>query len=438
LEQYSSTYGVVGIPDGVRINYVTGESNVGSRVYLMDAEKEEYKVFKLKNREFSFDIDVSQLECGMNAAIYLVEMQADGGQGTNGNTAGAKYGTGYCDARCPTELKFVDGKGNLDASRGACCTEVDLWEANKLAGSMTMHPCSNAGFYPCTGIECGDGNKHQYYQGVCDKDGCEWNSYRMGNSSYLGPGATVDTLKPITVVTQFLTDDGTDAGALSDIRRIYVQDGKVIQNSYATVGGIQGDSITDAMCTKQKEAFIQTRDVGNTEGAYNQFGEKGGLRKVGEALDRGLVLVFAVWDDTAVKMQWLDSFLPHDLPEGTPGALRGPCKTEYGDPTWMRENLPAQYATFANLQYGDIGSTAVHAMAPPKATARVPAPSEVNFAMQKFEQGKKSAEEAVNRHAAIVMPAFFGLLAIGAAALAKRRRGPRPTEVSTEHLVCIE
>jgi cellulose 1,4-beta-cellobiosidase len=31
-----------------------------------------YKVFKLKNREFTFDVDVSQLPCGLNGALYFV------------------------------------------------------------------------------------------------------------------------------------------------------------------------------------------------------------------------------------------------------------------------------------------------------------------------------------------------------------------------------
>ena len=41
----------------------------------------------------------------------------------------------------------------------------------------------------------------------------------------------VDTTKPFTVVTQFITNDDTDNGNLDEIRRIYVQDGKVIPNS---------------------------------------------------------------------------------------------------------------------------------------------------------------------------------------------------------------
>lgn len=31
-------------------------------------------MFKLLNQEFTFDVDVSQLPCGVNGALYFVEM----------------------------------------------------------------------------------------------------------------------------------------------------------------------------------------------------------------------------------------------------------------------------------------------------------------------------------------------------------------------------
>ena len=58
---------------------------------------DDYMMFKLINRELTFDVDTSTVECGMNGALYLVEMEQDGGMKGN-NKAGAAYGTGYCDA----------------------------------------------------------------------------------------------------------------------------------------------------------------------------------------------------------------------------------------------------------------------------------------------------------------------------------------------------
>ena len=71
------------------------------------------------------------------------------------------------------------------------------------------------------------------YDGVCDKDGCDFGSWRLGDHEYYGPGSEfkIDTTKPFTVVTQFITDDGTENGELISVRRKYVQDGNVIENS---------------------------------------------------------------------------------------------------------------------------------------------------------------------------------------------------------------
>lgn len=66
---------------------------------------------------------------------------------------------------------------------------------------------------------------------MCDKDGCDFNSFRMGDESFFGNGLQVDTSKPFTVVTQWITSDNTSNGDLVEIRRLYVQNGKVIMNS---------------------------------------------------------------------------------------------------------------------------------------------------------------------------------------------------------------
>ena len=81
----------------------------------------------------------------------------------------------------------------------------------------------------------------------------------MGDKTFLGKGMTVDTSKPFTVVTQFITSDNTSSGTLSEIRRIYVQNGKVIQNSNANIAGVDPvNSITDNFCAQQKTVFGDT------------------------------------------------------------------------------------------------------------------------------------------------------------------------------------
>ena len=42
---------------------------------------------------------------------------------------------------------------------GACCAEMDIWEANSRATAYTPHPCSIVGPYTCDGVECGDNSK---------------------------------------------------------------------------------------------------------------------------------------------------------------------------------------------------------------------------------------------------------------------------------------
>jgi len=110
---YSGTYGITTSGNSLRLNFVTKGSgtNVGSRTYLMAAGDTKYESFNLLAAEFTFTVDVSKLPCGLNGALYFSQMEADGGLSANpGNKAGAKYGTGYCDAQCPRDLKFINGK----------------------------------------------------------------------------------------------------------------------------------------------------------------------------------------------------------------------------------------------------------------------------------------------------------------------------------------
>ncbi|PPQ73410.1 hypothetical protein CVT24_008504 [Panaeolus cyanescens] len=287
-------------------------------------------------------------------------MDADGGMSKySGNKAGAKYGTGYCDSHCPRNVKFINGEASFmnitrstydpasaHGSYGACCNEMDIWEANNKGAVYTAHPCNPGGPTRCEGTACGGDDR---YATVCDPDGCDFNSYRMGNTSFYGQGKTVDTTKKFTVVTQFITDDGTSSGNLKEIRRLYVQNGVVIQNSKVNIPGLDPtmDSITDKFCDAQKAVF----------GDPNQFKEKGGLRGLGDGMKSGMVLVLSIEDDHATDMAWLDSTFPKDADPYAPGVSRGNCNN-YGE-AWPQleviDNL--SYVTFSNIKFGDIGST---------------------------------------------------------------------------------
>lgn len=106
---YKGTYGISSDGGALTLTFVQ-DSNVGSRLYLLEDDST-YQMFNLTNSEFSFDVDVSKVPCGLNGALYFTSMDADGGMSKYvDNKAGAKYGTGYCDSQCSRDLKFINGK----------------------------------------------------------------------------------------------------------------------------------------------------------------------------------------------------------------------------------------------------------------------------------------------------------------------------------------
>ena len=358
---YSGTYGITTSGNSLRLNFVTKGSgtNVGSRTYLMAAGDQKYESFNLLAAEFTFTVDVSKLPCGLNGALYFSQMEADGGLAANpGNKAGAKYGTGYCDAQCPRDLKFINGKANAEGwggdtnsansgkgLRGSCCNEMDIWEANSISSAFTPHPCDNMGIDECTGLTCGVGDR---YASKCDADGCDINTYRMGNLNFYGPGSsfTIDTTKPITVITQFLTNTGTNSGTLVEIKRFWGQGGKVWATPSSKIAGVPGNTITDEFCANQKTVF----------GDPNTTGAKGGLAQQGEAL-KNSVLVMSIWDDYSVNMLWLDSQFPLEADPSAPGVSRGTCSRDSGKPADVEANSPNAYVAFSDIKWGPINST---------------------------------------------------------------------------------
>jgi cellulose 1,4-beta-cellobiosidase len=359
---YTGTYGATASGSSLRLNFVTqaSQKNVGSRLYLL-ADDNKYEMFHLLNQEFTFDVDVSKVPCGLNGALYFVSMDEDGGMARYPtNKAGAKYGTGYCDSQCPRDLKFINGQANVEGwepasndanagtgKYGSCCAEMDIWEANSISNAVTPHPCDTPTQVRCTGDDCGGTYSNDRYAGTCDPDGCDFNPYRQGNQSFYGPSKIVDTKSPFTVVTQFITNDGTSTGTLSEIKRFYVQNGKVIPQSVSTIGTAGGNSVTDSFCSAQKSAFGDT-DV---------FTQHGGMAGMGAGLADGMVLVMSLWDDHASNMLWLDSTFPTTASSTTPGAARGSCDISSGEPSDVETNNADAYVIFSNIKVGPHGST---------------------------------------------------------------------------------
>jgi len=346
---YTATYGVSTAGDALTLDYVTG-SSVGSRMYLMK-DTDTYEAFKLKNKEFTFDVNVSSLACGLNGALYFVAMDTDGGMRRHpSNTAGAKFGTGYCDAQSPQDLHYVDGLPNVEGwsstsstgQLGSSCVEMDVWEANAFSTALTPHSCGNI----TSQTRCG-GDGDSDCSGLCDTSGCDFNPFRLGNTTFYGQGSSflLDTSKPMTVVTQFITDDGTDTGELIEIRRFYKQGSTIIPQPTMPINGKGSfDSISDDYCAAEDSWFGAT-----------EFRSKGGMTAMDSAFTSGMVLVLSIWDDYATNMNWLDSTSPTDSTAS--GAKRGTCATTAGDPNTLRTDAASASVTFSNIRFGSISST---------------------------------------------------------------------------------
>jgi cellulose 1,4-beta-cellobiosidase len=128
----------------------------------------------------------------------------------------------------------------------------------------------------------------------------------------------------MTVVTQFLKGDD---GELSEIKRFYVQGGKVIPNSESTIEGNPGNSLTVDFCRAQKIAF-NDRDY---------FEEKGGMSQFSKGIAAPMVLVMSLWDDHYSNMLWLDSTYPTDADPSEPGKGRGSCDINSGVPSEVED-----------------------------------------------------------------------------------------------------
>ncbi|KAG8847155.1 hypothetical protein FRB96_001673 [Tulasnella sp. 330] len=351
-----SSLGITTSGDALKLQFQPSPNELpGARLYLL-APNNTYETFNPNNQEISFDVDISHVPCGVAASLYFVEMPADGGMaGYPSNKAGAAYGTGYCDSQCPRDLRFINGQANnigYTASSaydgtgefGACCNEMDVWQANMISAAYTAHPCTNVGLVRCSSTTCTTN---------CDQAGCDFNSYRNGATSFYGNGQyatnTVDTTRVFTVVTQFITANGTATGQLTAIRRLYIQNGVTIQNSVTDVSGLKPyNSISGQYCTDQKVVFNDT----------NTFSTHGGLTTMGQSFNRGVVLTLSIDDDPyGTGMLWLDSDWPLNKSASAPGVARGTCPESSATLPVTEVLGVSDQVIFSNIKFGDIGST---------------------------------------------------------------------------------
>jgi cellulose 1,4-beta-cellobiosidase len=280
-EQYKDTYGIQAIDNGLQLQFVT-RSNVGSRLYLVDDATGEYFRFVPLNTRVSFDLDLRAVPCAVNAAVYLVNIST--------SAPLSALGVGYGDAQCPTDIKYATKDGTINLRQTpSCAQEIDLTEANSEAMAWTLHPCRG---------------------GVCDKPGADMNSYRQGFLDFYGPGKTLDTTQPFTVVTEFRENSMT---------RYYIQKGQRLDHP--------AGPMTYASVSNWTQGFGEQSDF-QTLGGFSMFSAE------------EYVFVISLWDDTVTNMQWLDGVTGSGL-----GSVRGPC----GGAENPRNTAPDAHYTFSNL-----------------------------------------------------------------------------------------
>ena len=123
-----------------------------------------------------YDVDLSEVGCSCNTALYTVLMPA------LDNTSDAFK---YCDA---------------NQVGGHWCPEFDIMEANKYAFHATGHTCDE----PSNGV---------YYN--CDRGGdCTLKALYSEDSTDYGPSSSnlIDTTKSFTVTTEFHEESGLFIG----------------------------------------------------------------------------------------------------------------------------------------------------------------------------------------------------------------------------------
>ena len=118
----------------------------------------------LGNNVWSYDIDVSNVGCKCNAAMYWVNMPGYEG----GSPYPAEWGIYYCDAN------YVNGNW---------CPEYDTFEGNDQTMSVAIHTCD---FTP----------PNEYPS--CDRAGCATNACQ-GISGQYGRGRSIDTGRPYRI-----------------------------------------------------------------------------------------------------------------------------------------------------------------------------------------------------------------------------------------------
>jgi cellulose 1,4-beta-cellobiosidase len=229
---------------------------------------------------------------------------------------------------------------------GSCCPEVDIFQANSRSTALSAKTCEFTNQQMCDGDACGglDSGDANRDKGPCDPDGCTFNPYQSGATSFYGPDKILNTKLPFTVVTQFITEDGTAEGDLIEIKRFYKQGGKRIENPMSQVERMEGNSISESFCWSQNNVF-------GTKG----FQKHWGIGSLSKSLRAGMVMSIGIWDDKYTNGQWLDGKWPSNGTQEQDGVMRGDCEVE--TLSQLQQSHGRLGVRFGRIRLGGIGET---------------------------------------------------------------------------------
>lgn len=202
-----------------------------------------YRRFELLDRQFQFEVDLSRVGCGCNAALYLVAMPEHP----------EAHDAAYCDIQGP---------------EGKSCLEIDILEGNAKALQATIHTTNGHGW---------DGKS-------CNADGCLASLGKTPESARLyGPESKdgIDSSRPFTVSATF-----ANGGAF---------------NVMLTQGSEGGSGAKREVQFFDADAVASGSNV--LAGQPTPVPQDDRERMRG-ALERGMVLVLSLW--TAEDLSWLD------------------------------------------------------------------------------------------------------------------------------------
>lgn len=217
-----------------------------------------YYQWQVLGRALSYSVDLSDVGCSCNAALYLVSMP---GYNASSGLVPDPRSAYYCGANA--------GKPSVNTSasvgRGNYCPEMDIIEANSFAAQSTPHICNGTnhgpGFYP-----------------MCDHHGCATAVYNQSKTAMCkSDRCTINTGRLFRHTVSFPVDEVT--GALKAISNEFEQDGRVFTFDSCT-GGVNAEW------------------TNGSSAAY--------LSKMESNLRMGMVLDISLWGLSNGGMSWLD------------------------------------------------------------------------------------------------------------------------------------